>query len=121
MVTYQSISLADQTKIPNYNKARDLLWSQLYPSGGYTLYCGQAFDTKDGLNVEHIYPASWVSAHLGCGTRDQCRQTSERFNRIEADLHNLWPLRTDVNRKRLTINMQISLEKIMHILIVTLS
>ncbi len=95
-----SCALADQTQIPNYPKARDLHWQQLYPSGGWTFYCGERFEDKDGLNVEHIYPASWMAAFLGCGTRDECRQNSEHFNRMEADLHNLYPSRADINRAR---------------------
>ena len=43
---------------------------------------------------------SEVAAFLGCGTRDECRQNSERFNRMEADLHNLWPSRADINQAR---------------------
>ena len=36
-------SFADQTRIPNYRQARELLWSQVYPDGGNTLYCGESF------------------------------------------------------------------------------
>ncbi len=95
-----SCAHADQTQIPNYRKARDLHWQQLYPSGGWTFYCGERFEDKSGLNVEHIYAASWIAAFLGCGTRDECHQNSERFNRMEADLHNLYPSRADINRAR---------------------
>ncbi len=91
---------SDQTEIPNYRRARDLHWEMLYPQGGWTLYCGERFETRIGLNVEHIYPASWMADFLGCGTRRQCRQNSERFNRMEADLHNLYASRADINRAR---------------------
>ncbi len=53
-----SPALADQTQIPNYRKARELHWTHLYPHGGFTLYCGQEFEDRTDLNVEHIYPAS---------------------------------------------------------------
>lgn len=43
---------------------------------------------------------SWVTHALKCGRRRQCRETSARFNRIEADLHNLYPARTDLNDAR---------------------
>ncbi|MEZ5594697.1 MAG: endonuclease [Gammaproteobacteria bacterium] len=43
---------------------------------------------------------SWVTKELNCGTRRECRRNSERFNRIEADLHNLFPARTDINDDR---------------------
>lgn len=34
---------ADQTQIPNNREARQLLWPQPYPNGGWTLYCGERF------------------------------------------------------------------------------
>jgi deoxyribonuclease-1 len=43
---------------------------------------------------------SWVTNALQCGTRQQCRERSQIFNRIEADLHNLYPSRTDLNSAR---------------------
>ncbi len=92
--------LADQTQIRNYDKARRLHWQKLYPHGGFTFYCGDPFEDKTGLNVEHIYAASWMVPLLGCGTHEQCQETSERFNRMEADMHNLYPARADVNRAR---------------------
>ena len=92
--------LADQTQIRNYSKARRLHWQKLYPHGGFTFYCGEPFEDKTGLNVEHIYAASWMGAFLGCGSREDCRRTSERFNHMEADMHNLYPARADVNRAR---------------------
>ncbi len=95
-----SPALADQTQIPKYRKARELHWEKLYPHGGLTFYCGVPFENKTGLNVEHIYPASWMATFLGCGTREQCQATSERFNRMEADMHNLYPARADINRAR---------------------
>lgn len=93
---------ADQQRIPDYEEARALFWGELYPRGGKTLYCGQAFSTKyrNGLNIEHIFPMSWVTNELKCGKRKQCRANNERFNRIEADLHNLYPSRQDINDVR---------------------
>lgn len=83
---------ADQIRIANYAQARDIFWDQLYPNGGTTLYCGESFARRtDALNVEHVYAASWMTQLLGCGSRKQCRHTSTRFNRMEADLHNLHP------------------------------
>ncbi len=90
----------DQTQIPNYPKARALLWEHVYLSGGWTLYCGERFEERTGLDAEQIYPASWMAGYLGCGTPDHCRQTSERFNRMEADLHNLYAARTDITSAR---------------------
>ncbi len=95
-----SPTLSDQTQVRNYRTARVLFWGRVYPQGGYTFYCGEEFEDKTDLNVEHIYPASWMAAFLGCGTRKQCQKSSERFNRMEADLHNLYPSRADINRAR---------------------
>jgi deoxyribonuclease-1 len=55
---------------------------------------------RHGLNVEHVFPMSWVTSALDCGTRRQCRANNELFNRIEADLHNLYPARQEINEER---------------------
>ncbi len=91
---------ADQTQIPDYRTARGLHWTELYPNGGWTLYCGEHFEDRSGLSVEHIYPASWMAADLGCGSRKQCRHSSERFNHMEADMHNLYPSLVSINQAR---------------------
>ena len=95
-------TIADQKRIPDYEQARALFWGELYTRGGKTLYCGQPFSPRytEGLNIEHIFPMSWVTNELNCGKRKQCRAKSERFNRIEADLHNLYPSRQDINDAR---------------------
>lgn len=102
MLTY-----ADQTIIPNYNKTQqDIFWQKLYHLGGWTLYCGAPFYAKArGLQIEHVYPASWMADHLGCGSRPACRTSSDttiktRFNHMEADLHNLFPAMTWANNRR---------------------
>lgn len=88
--------------IEDYEQARPVFWSQLYPQGGTTLYCGLRFDGgyQRALNIEHVFPMGWVTRSLDCGTRKQCRQRSRQFNRIEADLHNLFPARRDINDAR---------------------
>lgn len=89
-------------RIPDYQHALPLVWGTLYKDGGQTLYCARRFGTDKGrvINVEHVFPMSWVARHLQCGQRQQCRDTNARFNLIEADLHNLWPARADVNKAR---------------------
>ena len=89
-------------QIVDYNDARSILWRSLYRDGGNTLYCGQLFDSqrRNGFNVEHVFPMSWVTNSLDCGTRNQCRSRSSTFNKIEADMHNLYPSRSDVNQAR---------------------
>jgi deoxyribonuclease-1 len=89
-------------RIADYKSALPLMWGKLYAEGGETLYCARGFGKKKGrrINVEHVFPMSWVAWTLKCGKRDECRDSSEQFNRIEADLHNLWPSRVDVNKAR---------------------
>jgi len=98
------ISAADQQRIPDYEEARRLFWGEFYTRGGKTLYCGDTFSSKyehrKGINIEHVFPMGWVKNELGCDTRKQCRASNDRFNRIEADLHNLYPSRVDVNDAR---------------------
>ncbi len=62
-----SPALSDQTQVRNYRTARVLFWGRVYNEGGFTFYCGEPFEDKTDLNVEHIYPASWMAAYLGCG------------------------------------------------------
>lgn len=94
-------SWAGQTRIPDYETARRrVFYKELYPHGGWTLYCGVRWKTKEGLNIEHVYPASWMGKHLKCGTRKKCRKTSRDFNYMEADLHNLYPALGPVNKAR---------------------
>lgn len=85
----------------NYLDILRVFWSEVYPRGGNTLYCDQSFAPFDRrVNVEHVYPMSWVTRALKCGKREQCRHNSKRFNLIESDMHNLYPARKDVNQAR---------------------
>ncbi|MFM1891252.1 MAG: hypothetical protein RLZ44_329, partial [Pseudomonadota bacterium] len=86
---------------PGYLDTIPVFWRELYPDGGEGLYCGQAFRPHDRrMNVEHVFPMSWAGRELRCGDRQRCRAGSARFNRIEADLHNLFPARKDLNQMR---------------------
>ena len=87
--------------IENYHEARKIFWEELYPEGN-TLYCrANIVHAKDKeVNVEHVFPMAWVKNSLNCGTRDECRRNSELFNRIEADLHNLYPALAKLNYER---------------------
>ncbi len=88
--------------IEDYKEARKIFWQSLYSKKGNTLYCQEPFRTsnKRGINIEHVFPMSWATNGLNCGTRKQCRARSPEFNQIEADLHNLYPSRVDVNKER---------------------
>jgi len=95
---------AGNTKIPDteYFQNMRLFWSRLYGKGGETLYCGQRFGPNKGrgINIEHIFPMSWVINTLNCRDRSHCRSVSPRFNKIEADMHNLYPARAHINKER---------------------
>lgn len=95
-------STSNRKALKDYETARPLLWKSVYPNGGKTLYCDETFDSdrRRGFNVEHVFPMSWATNGLNCGKRKQCRNTSKVFNLIEADLHNLFPSRSDVNHDR---------------------
>lgn len=98
----ESDAASGQTGIEDYEEARMLFWKRLYNEGGRTLYCDELFGTgyNPGINVEHVFPMAWVTNALNCGHRKQCRESSERFNQVEADLHNLYPARSEVNDAR---------------------
>ena len=85
----------------NYIEQIPQFWSLLYPSGGTSFYCGENFARFDRrYNIEHVFPMSWVTRALGCGTRKECRINSARFNLIEMDMHNLFPAHRDINKAR---------------------
>jgi deoxyribonuclease-1 len=102
LLTEAELSEETGQRIEDYTTARKVFWKSLYADGGETLYCQLALGTgyNKGVNIEHVFPMSWVAYSLRCGKRNQCRQDSAQFNRIEADLHNLYPARSDVNKAR---------------------
>ncbi len=91
-----------QSAFQTYFDALPRFWDEVYAQGGETLYCGKQFGSKrgKGINIEHVFPMGWVTHHLDCGKRKQCRKRSDRFNQIEADMHNLYPARSTVNKAR---------------------
>jgi deoxyribonuclease-1 len=79
-------------------------WAELYPDGGTSLYCGAPFARYDRkVNIEHVFPMAWVTHELGCGRRKHCRAVSPLFNRIESDMHNLYPALQRMNKARSTM------------------
>lgn len=80
---------------------RDAFWEGVYAGGGETLYCGAGFSARRAdLSIEHVMPASRMVERFGCGSRRACRRDSAAFNRMEADLHNLFPSLEHVNALR---------------------
>ncbi len=78
-------------------------WNELYTNGGWSLYCGYRFDAANGVTegrlvvIEQIYPSSWMLRSLDCQSRQQCREDEQsRFSRMEADMHNLYPVWQEV-------------------------
>lgn len=91
-----------QNKLADYRKAKRLFWSRIYSDGGQALYSREAFaeNAHRWVNIEHVFPMSWVINNIGCGDRDQCRRYSDSFNLVEADMHNMYPARRDLNQER---------------------
>ena len=102
LLMFNLAACSAERPIENYYEARHLLWSEVYPYGGETLYCGKKFGSQHpkNINVEHVFPMGWVMRELKCGDRKTCRRNSIRFNLIEADLHNLYPSKENINKDR---------------------
>lgn len=98
----QSSEQSAQSKTNDYNDAKRLFWGSLYAKGGETLYCGEKFGSRRGkqINVEHVMPMSWAMKKLNCKDRNSCRRNSQHFRQIEADMHNFYPSRRDINQVR---------------------
>ena len=74
-------------------------WQKLYPAGGWSLFCGYRFAANRGtvagntIGIEHIYSTTRMIKQSACQNRMQCRETKNtRFVRMEADLHNMYPV-----------------------------
>ncbi len=90
-----------------YGDALRLMWTKVYKNHGSTLYCDKSFSTKSpkarkkaDVNAEHIFPMSWVTRELQCGSRKECQANSALFRQIESDLHNIYPAIRVVNKAR---------------------
>ena len=58
---------------------------------------------EEGIEVEHVYPASWMKVTAGCvasESREACRIERQALNHMEADLHNLSPSISFINQAR---------------------
>ena len=87
--------------IKDYREAKTVFWENVYPEGS-TIYCSKKFTSlgREDINVEHVFPMAWVKNALQCGTRNECRNNSRLFNKIEGDLHNLYPAISHLNYER---------------------
>lgn len=90
-IGFSTIAAADQFQIPSFTDAERLFWEQVYPAGGWTLYCGERFERPQEVVIDDIYAKEWAMKHFQCESLEQCRKQNAKFSRIEADLHNLYP------------------------------
>lgn len=89
-----------EKEVPDFDYvAKHQFWGELYTYGGWTLYCGFRFKEREQtvtgapIKIEHIFSAAGMLKHAGCDSRMQCReQTNELFIRMEADMHNMYPV-----------------------------
>lgn len=86
---------ATERRVPSFDEARMQFWRELYPNGGWTMYCGLRFENgrlENGgvVEIDHVYPMHRVYEHLHCGSRQRCRE-NQRYREIESDLHNMYP------------------------------
>ncbi len=96
-----AVLLVSQSVMAEYLETIPVFWKTLYPNGGVSLYCGKTFIKGDRrYNIEHVFPMSWVTRSLQCGSRRQCRANSALFNQIEADMHNMYPADKALNAER---------------------
>lgn len=104
-----NFSFADQNEISHYFKARRIFWDLNSDIKSSTLYCDKSFKSKKGLNIEHVFAASWMKEASGCEklNRKKCRHESKRFNYMESDLHNLYPTISELNSIRADLPFKI--------------
>ena len=91
-ILFTSVAVADQMRIAYFQDAEKLFWEQLYPKGGWTLYCGDRFENHSNVVIEDVYAKEWAMKFLECESVEQCRAQSSKFASIESDLHNMYPV-----------------------------
>jgi deoxyribonuclease-1 len=99
-ISITSVAAADQFKIAFFQDAEKLFWEEVYPNGGWTLYCGERFENHRNVVIDEIYAKEWAMRHLQCQSLEQCRTENAKFSRIEADLHNMYPALDNVAKAR---------------------
>jgi len=82
---------------------RNSFWKQLYFAGGEALWCRTKFvDPGVRITADAIYQAPWIKDAVGCTTREQC-DANKDYQRMTADLHNLFPAEKRVQLDRRNI------------------
>lgn len=82
---------------------RNSFWKELYFAGGEALWCRTKFvDPGARVTADSIYQVPWIKDGVGCSTRQQCDADKE-FQRMTADLHNMYPAEKRVQLDRRNI------------------
>lgn len=82
---------------------RTSFWKELYFAGGEALWCKTKFvDAGARVTADSIYQVPWIKDAIGCTTREQCESNKE-FQRVTADLHNMYPAEKRVQLDRRNI------------------
>ena len=103
-----NFSYSETLPIEDYDEiSENIFWNDLYPGGGWSLYCGYRFENVLAANeehlfvIEHIYPIGRMLEFLNCESRRQCRlKKNSKFIRMEADMQNLYPAWQDASVAR---------------------
>lgn len=94
------VDVSANDDVNNYDViANKVFWQRLYAFGGWSLYCGYRFESDKKtsnnklMNIEHIFPPSWMLEQANCSSRMECRESNnEDFLKMEADMHNMYPV-----------------------------
>ncbi len=79
---------------------RTYFWKEVYFAGGEALWCKTKFlDAGTRLTADYIYQVSWIKERVGCSARAAC-EASKEFQRMTADLHNMYPAEKRVQLDR---------------------
>ena len=85
-----NFSYSETLPIEDYDEiSENIFWNDLYPGGGWSLYCGYRFENALTANeehlfvIEHIYPIRQMLEFLNCESRRQCRlKKNSKFIRM---------------------------------------
>jgi deoxyribonuclease-1 len=89
-----------QTRFHGQDEAEQAFWSELYPSGGETLFCGKTFASDEGLAITAVYGVREIRQALRCTTTNQCAVQTPRYLNMIGDLHNLYPNEAGLEEQR---------------------
>ncbi len=89
-----------QQQLTDAKLASDMLWRDVYPIGGTTLFCAQPFSGPSSqFTAIQLYSDKQLKRALRCITDRQCSIMNPDFPYMAADLHNLYPALTRVKQE----------------------